>query len=162
MGAAYSIVSERPIDGFDLFVHGEAVAGASDRLERLAADAGVRTLMDFFSMEEAEVDALFDLLVLDPDAAEGEAELRSPEPPSSTEDEVPTLDETPPAVWFEARDGLVTVHALIEAIHNQPTPETPDSYEPTPEAILDDLKKFAAVLGHLADEGIRWHLAVDF
>ena len=161
MGAAYSIVSERPIDGFDLFVRGEAVAGASDHLERLAAAAGVRTLMDFFSMEKAEVDALFELLSLDPNAAEGEEETQATEPPSPAGDEVPTLDEAPPEIWFEARDGLATVHALIEAISNQPTPEH-DPYEPTPEAILDDLKKFAAVLDHLATEGIRWHLAVDF
>ena len=162
MSAAYSIVSERPIDGFDLFVNGHSVAGASDLLERLATDAGVSTLMDFFSMEEEEVNALFDLLALDPNAAEGQAEAEPTQAPASTLEDVPTLDEAPPEIWFEAQAGLTTVRALIQAIQDQLEPELPDPYEPTPEAILADLKEFEAVLNHLADEGIRWHLAVDF
>jgi len=77
---AYSIISERPIDGFDLFGKGEAVALASDLLDQLAEDAGVRPLMDFFSMDPAEVASLFDGLNLEPDpegtgAIEPDAEI---------------------------------------------------------------------------------------
>ena len=103
MSAAYYIVSERPIEGFDQFVDGVALAHANDLLDRLAADAGVKPLIDFFSMDPEEVDSLFSELGLDaePEAADG------PTPGG----EVLTLEEAPPEVWFDALEGLTTIQA---------------------------------------------------
>ncbi len=154
MSAAYYIVIERPIEGFDLFVDGKALAHANDLLDRLAADAGVKPLIDFFSMDPEEVDSLFSELGLD---AEGTATDEA-EPDA----DVPKLEEAPPEVWFYASEGLTTIQALIQAVQGLPAPEAPDPYEPAPDAILADLNQFKAVLDHLAAEGVRWHLMVDF
>ena len=154
MSPAYSIISERPIRGYDLFGNGEAVALASDLLDRLAEAAEVRPLLDFFSMDPDEVDALFEGLNL-----AGEPE---PTGPADAGDEVPTLEEAPPEEWFDADDGLATVRALIQAVQDLPTPEPPDPFNPPPEAILTDLREFETILDYLAAEGVRWHLSVDF
>ena len=151
---AYSIISERPIDGFDLFGKGEAVALASDLLDQFAEDAGVRPLLDFFSMDPAEVDALFDGLNL-----EAAPELTDAPTPDA---EIPTLEEAPLEEWFDPHEGLTTIRALIQAIEDQPTPEVPDPFDPHPEAVLADLREFETILDHLADEGVRWHLSVNF
>lgn len=192
MGAAYFIVSEEPIEGFDTFVDGKALAHASDQLDTLAEAAGVRPLMDFFSMDPQEVDAIFDDLL----AAEGEfgdleagladddddEEPPHPAGPNGTPSMAPSPDapdanhplaeslasiaaeETPPEEWYPAAEGLTTVHALIAAVEKLPEPESPDpaSGDPPPSAILTDLRAFAAVLDHLQAANIRWHLAVDF
>lgn len=161
---AYSIISERPIDGYDLFGRAEAMAQANDLLDRLAAAAGVPTLMDFFSMDPAEVDALFDELGL---AAEGEADP-DPDPAAGgipagpdPDDGVPALEDAPPEQWFAAADGLATVRALIASVEAIPAPAEPDPFDPDPAAVLADLHQFAAILGHLDTAGIRWHLSVD-
>ena len=130
---AYSIVTERPIDGYDQFVRGEAVALASDLLDRLAAGAGVRPLLDFFSMDPGEVDALFDGLNLQlPEAGEGPG--MDADGAADPADTSPLLEETPPEEWFESREGLATIRALIQALQDQP----------------------------LHADGVRWHLSVDF
>ncbi len=151
---AYSIISERPIDGFDLFGKGEAVALASDLLDQFAEDAGVRPLLDFFSMDPAEVDALFDGLNL-----EAAPELTDAPTPDA---EIPTLEEAPPEEWFEPHEGITTIRALIRAVEDQPTPEVPDPFDPPSDAILANLREFEIVLNHLEAAGVRWHLSVDF
>lgn len=155
MGAAYFIVSEEPLEGFDTFVDGKALAHASDQLDALAEAAGVRPLMDFFSMDPEEVDAIFDDLL----AAEGEfgdleagladededeEEPAHPAGPNGTASTPPSPDapdadhplaeslaaiaaeETPPEEWYPAAEGLATVHALIAAVEALPEPESPD------------------------------------
>lgn len=161
MTPAYSIVTERPVDGFDLFGRGEAVALASDLLDRLAADAGVRPLLDFFSMDPGEVDTLYEGLGLgaEADRAAGEWEGGAWADP-----EVPDLDlePAPAEEWFAAAEGLATVRALIGAVAARPVPEVPDPFDPPAGAILADLRSFELILDRLAAAGLRWHLAVDF
>ena len=169
---AYSIISETPIDGYDLFGRGEAIAQANDFLDRLATDAGVRPLMDFFSMDPAEVDSLFGELGLDPSVEAATGDLKGDPDLGLDRDDLPapvdglpTFEDAPPEEWFTAEEGLTTVRALISAVAAQPTPDptqTPDSFDPTPDEILADLGEFVAVLDHLQTAGIRWHLAVDF
>ena len=156
---AYFIVTEEPIDGFDLFGNGEALAFASDLLDRLAAGAGVRPLMDFFSMEPEEVETLFGMLGLDAAGAEVTPDDEADLPVFP--DTVPELDEAPPEAWFQAREGLATIQALIAAVEAQP--ETADEEADTPprRAVLADLREFETILVGLAEGGIRWHLMVD-
>ncbi len=158
---AYFIVTEDPIDGFDLFGNGEALAFASDLLERLASEAGVRTLMDFFSMEPEEVETLFGMLGLDGTGTEVLPEDEGDQPAPSAPDTVPELDEAPPEVWFPARDGLTTVEALIKAVEALPETANEETDTPPSQAILADLRQFETILTNLATEGIRWHLMVD-
>ena len=171
MSAAYFIVSETPIEGFDLFVNGKALAHASDWLDQLAEGAGVRPLMDYFSMDPEEVDALFDGLNLEPGPANGSlppedgaalatADLDDPDDDFDPSD--PTLEPAPPEEWFTAEEGLTTVRALIQAVQDAPTSAVVDPFDPTPDAILADLREFESVLDHLATAEIRWHLSVDF
>lgn len=65
-----------------------------------------------------------------------------------------TLFKAPPEVWFTAEEGLVTVRALIGIF----TTET----SPINNAIVSELREFEQVLERLKQEGIRWHLAVDY
>ena len=165
MSVAYVIVSETPIEGFDLFVNGKALAHASDRLDELAEAAGVRPLMDFFSMDPEEVDALFEGVDLAP--GPGDDPALSNEDDADGGDDAPDLadlmDEPPGAEeWYTADEGLVTVRALIQAVGAAPAPAVVDPFDPPTEAILADLREFESVLARLAADGIRWHLMVDF
>ncbi len=146
MGAALFIVAERTVEGLDTFVDGKAPArcrpaGAKRRfgkasarhLEHLAREAGVRPLMEFFSMSPESFEALI--------ADEGV------EPPPG---------ELPPEQWFPAAEGLATVRGLLAYLTSHP--EAADEVD----RLIGDLRQFEDVLGRLDDEGARWHLAVDF
>lgn len=157
MDVAYFIVSERPVDGYDLFGldgGGRALAHANDLLDRLAAGAGVRALMDFFSADPGELDGLLGLAGIDA----GEVGDGSADP----DDGLPTLDGPPAEEWFAASDGLATVRALIDAVAALPPPAAVDPFEPSADAIAADLHGFESILDRLDAEGVRWHLSVDF
>ena len=89
MPVAWYIVLEREIPGFDHFVNGKAVAKAGDRLDSLAKEKGLPSLMSFFSISTEELAAF----------AEGHAV---------------SLKQSSPQRWFSADDGLKTVNGLID------------------------------------------------
>ena len=133
MSAAFFIVAERDVPGLDVFVNGKALAHVPHRqLEKLAAQAGVRPLIEFYS--------------LDPEEAASILEDEEIEPPEGG---------FPPTQWFEAQDGLATVRGLIAFLESNPTAIANMS------AVIDDLLGFEEVLRGLASADVRWHLAVD-
>jgi len=93
MSSAYYIVLERKIEGFDEQVNGKPLANAGESLDPLARQAGVQTLMEFFSVVPEEVAGLF-------------------------EDEGLDLPKLPSEAWFSAEDGLKSVRALLQAADN--------------------------------------------
>lgn len=92
LSLAYYIVLEREIPGFDHAVNGKALAKSSKRLDSIAKEKSLPTLMNFFSISADELAGF---------AGEHGVSLRQP-PPSEK--------------WFSADDGLKTVNGLIDAV----------------------------------------------
>jgi hypothetical protein len=97
MSAAWYIVLERKIPGFDPFVNGKALARAGEKLEKLAKAAGVTPLMKFFI---ASPDELAEF------AADHGASLKGAGVESAEQ-------------WFSPGEGLKVVHVLLEAVEKQ-------------------------------------------
>jgi hypothetical protein len=131
MGSALFIVPEREIPTLDVFVDGKALARSND-LDRLAEQAGVRPLMQFFSLSPE-------------DAAEAFEAVGA---------ELPAEGFSPPD-WYSAEDGLITVRGLLAVITTHPE-RLPDA-----STVVEDLREFERVLSQLASEDVRWYLAVD-
>jgi hypothetical protein len=131
MSAALFIVPEREVEGLDHFVNGKAL-GHAQNLDRIAIAAGVRPLMEYFSM--------------------------GPEEAASTLEgfggEIP-VEGLPDEAWFDAAEGLRTVRGMLRHLSENPT-VTRDV-----EAISRDLREFDEVLSGLEKAGVRWHLGVD-
>jgi len=128
---ALFIVAEQAVDGVQPDVDGKAL-GRCSQLDRLAKQAGVRPLMEFFSQDPAEAKSFL----------EGEG---LPVPPGGL----------PREQWFPSDDGLVTVRALLAQLAANPRAV------PNAAAVVADLQEFETVLAALAAAGTRWHLAVD-
>jgi hypothetical protein len=146
MGVAYFIVPERPVDGVETVVDGKALAhcrpqgverakgrNVGKHFETLARDAGVRPLMEFFSVAPEDVISLL----------------------SETGDEPPP-DDLPPEAWFSATEGLRTVRGLIAHL------EAVSDAAADQDRLLSDLREFERVLDQLEAADVRWHLAIDF
>jgi hypothetical protein len=134
MSVAYFIVLQQEISGFDPFVNGKHLAAESDRLDQVAAELGVPPLMQFFSVSPEELGDVLESLDVDdmPDAELAEES------------------------WFEAREGLATVRALlcylrenIGAVGNSA-------------GVISDLEDFERVLSEAEERQVKWHLGVDF
>jgi hypothetical protein len=96
MSAAFYIVLEREIPGFDTGVNGKALSRADKILDTLAEQAGVQPFMHFFSASPEKLAAF----------AEGEG--------------IDVQDKTfPPERWFSAEDGLKTVDALLRVAESK-------------------------------------------
>lgn len=135
MSAALYIVSEREIDGLDIFVDGKAVGHADEEtLEAICVELGVPPLMAFYSENPA---ALADFLT------------------EEMEEEAPSRDELPAEEWFSAADGLVTVAALADHLQAHPSAVADAA------AIVNDLRDYARVLERLKKAKVRWHFAMD-
>lgn len=89
MSAAWYIVLERAIEGFDHGVNGKSLARKS--LDQLAAKTGVKPLMHFFSASAEDVGDFLDEANIDPAA---------------------TMVEQ----WYSADEGLKTIQELIAAL----------------------------------------------
>jgi hypothetical protein len=132
MSVAYFIVPEREIDGFDHFVNGKALAQANEKtLEQLCKQLGVMSLTDFLSQDSDEIAAFLEDEGLD------------------------TPEELPTEQWFEPREGLRTVRALLQHLAVEPKAIK------NAKAIVEDLREYEAVLSRLEKEEILWHLALD-
>lgn len=161
MGVALFIVPEREVEGLDTFVDGKALAHVKD-LDGLAHQAGVRPLMEFFSMGPGDY-----LGILGEEGDDGELHL-------------PAGMEPPVETWFDAESGLDTVRGLLRHLADRPGAfvEAERAAEDRGEfkgvfagrsrrrgisvdRVVEDLREFEAVLSGLAREGVRWHLSVD-
>lgn len=129
MSVAWFIVLEREIPGLDHFVSGKALARVGEELRAICEEAGVTSLMQFFSATH--------------DQLAGFAEENE-------------IDHThrPAEAWFSPEEGLITIRALIQAVS--------DGKVARADRILDDLRQFRRVLEVAKENGVRWHLAVDF
>ena len=132
MSVALYIVAEQEVPGLDTSVNGKAL-GRSNQLDGLAERAGVRPLMEFYSISPEEAAAF-----LEDAGGEGPKE------------------GFPAEQWFPAEDGLATVRGLLAYLAAFPRAVANKG------AIVSDLQEFEDVLSRLATAGIRWHLAVDY
>src|SRR5258707_9042992 len=94
MSAAFYIVLERPIEGFDHSVNGKALARAGELLESLANKIGTKPLMKFWSADPEELSEI---------AGDLGVTVKTNAKPLSSQQ------------WFPAADGLVTVQGLRAA-----------------------------------------------
>ncbi|WP_394240375.1 hypothetical protein [Halopseudomonas laoshanensis] len=134
MGLAWYIAAEQEIAGLEMFVNGKSIAHTDEeRLEQLCLKLGVSPLMDFFSVDAQETEALL------------EAYLGGDEEPLSTPEEE----------WFAAADGLITVRALADYLGSHP-----DVLEKQQD-VMEDLREYQQILETLNQHQVRWHLAID-
>jgi hypothetical protein len=134
MGSSFYPVLERDIEGLEpeLEVSGKALARNMDTLELICQQAGVRSLMDFYS---ESTDETAEHLAEELDESLAEA-----------------LDGIP-LVWFEPAEGLATVRALRSALLQR----TDDWVE----AMRDDLDALERVLVRAQTAGTRFRLRID-
>ena len=129
------IVVEGEDPGFDIFVNGRAMARHEDSLEKLAQALGVRPLIEFFSADENSMSLLIE-------EGAGNIEL---------------LKRLPPPQWYQGREGLETVMALIDELVEDPYQLGTEGPQ-----VLEELQQYARVLAKTDDRGMRWHLAVSW
>jgi hypothetical protein len=135
MAASMYIVVEGDDPGFDTYVNGRALARNEDALERLAIRLSVRPMIDFFSADENSMSLLIEEGAGNPDL----------------------LEKLPPPQWFEGREGLATVSAMLAALTDDPSQLGSEG-----EFIREELAEYEIVLRKTADRGLRWHLAVSW
>jgi hypothetical protein len=135
MAATIYIVVQGEDPGYDIFVHGRALARNEDALERLALRLRVRPLLEFFSADENSMALVADREV-------GIAQWG---------------DCLPAPQWFSPADGLETVRTLIGFLGEH---SAALGSETTP--VLMELREYERVLDKTAQHDLRWHLAVSF
>ncbi len=129
------IVVEGEDPGFDTFVNGRSMARHEDALEKLALGIGVRPLIEFFSADENSMALLIE-------EGAGNQDL---------------MRRLPPPQWYTADDGLRTVGALIQTLHQEPQQLGSEG-----QRVLSELEEYARVLEKAAQRSLRWHLAVSW
>jgi hypothetical protein len=135
MATSLYIVVEGDDPCFDIFVNGQAMARNEDALEQLAGRLHVSPILDFFSADENSMALLLEQGAGNPDWAR----------------------HLPQPQWFNASDGLVTVHALVDFLSASPMAL---GSETSP--VLSELHEYERVLSKTALHGLRWHLAVSW
>jgi hypothetical protein len=130
---SYYIVLERTIPNFDGYVNGNMLSKESDTLERLAKKSGVTPLLSFFSVDPEEVTSLV--------GDEGETIER-------------LSGKAPKEQWFDAEDGLSTVRALVDSLQRMQSTAG--------ERLVAELREFERVLVAAHEQGIGWHLGIDY
>jgi hypothetical protein len=63
-----------------------------------------------------------------------------------------SLKQPPRQKWFSADDGLKTINGLIDGAEKRKLDAR----------VIDDLREFKTVLEIAKQNGVAWHLAVDF
>jgi hypothetical protein len=135
MSASIYIVIEGTDPGFDTFVNGRVIAQYEDDLDRLAADLGVRPLLDFFSADANSMALLEEEGYKLPHAAES----------------------LPPTQWYVAEEGLNTISALLEYLESHPGFLGADT-----QAACKEMEEYITVLEKAAAKNLHWHLAVSW
>ena len=133
MSLAYYIVLNPELAGFDAFVNGKALAQADQQaLANICLTLGVRPLEEFLSQNPEKLAEFLD------------------------EAEVDALNPAEAEQWFDAEDGLATVHALSKYLV-----ENSKALKKS-KVICDELAEYAEVLKRAKQEKVQWHLAIDF
>jgi hypothetical protein len=135
MAASLYIVVEGEDPGFDIFVHGHALARNEEALERVAKSLEVSPLLDFFSADENSMALLFEQSGGNPEWARN----------------------LPQPQWFDGAEGLKTVQALLEFID-----ETPAAFGSETQGVQQELREYEQVLTKTHLRGLRWHLAASW
>lgn len=133
MSVALFIVPEQKIEGFDHSVNGKFIGRERDsKIDNLCKSAGVKSLYEFCSQAPDELADLVEYF----------------------DGDVP--DNLPTEEFFEATEGLVTVQGMLKTL------ESGDFLIDNTENVIEDLIEYEAVLVKLEEEGVRWHMQVDF
>lgn len=135
MGASLYIVVEGEDPGFDIFVHGQAMARNQDSLDTLAQSLKITPLLDFFSADKNSMALLLE-------ACMGEAAWE---------------EELPPPQWFRPQDGLNTVRSLLSYLR-----ETPYELGGDTRFVVHELEEYERVLHKTEQRDLRWQLAVSW
>lgn len=135
MAASLYIVVEGEDPGFDIYVHGQALARNEEGLHRLATKLEVPPLLEFFSADENSM-----ALLMDQGIDEPEWSTHLPQPQ-----------------WFEPADGLMTVRTLIDFLTVNRA-----AFGSETSAIFRELAEYERVLQKVLERSLRWHLAVSW
>jgi hypothetical protein len=135
MSASLYIVVEGDDPGFDIYVHGHALARNEEVLQRLATTLRVKPLLDFFSADQNSMALLLERGAGNPDWAQN----------------------LPDPQWFTASEGLATVRALLAFLETSPAAL---GSETTP--VLRELQEYERVLVKTSNRKLRWHLAASW
>ena len=131
---ALFIVLNRDAPGFDPFVNGKSLGAESPNLDLIAARLGVKPLMEFFS---ASADELRDFV-------------------DSTDASDVDITQFGLERWFDPKDGLLTVCSLLSYLQEN-TAVLQDR-----DGVISDLREFERILIGAKEQGLKWHLSVDF
>lgn len=115
------------------------------QLDGIARRLGVRRLSDYYDWSDLEDDFLAEM---GEDQDEGDADGER------------SIDDLE---WFDPRQGLATVEALLKHIHEHPDLflfENDSSRSHWRNMLLDELEDCRSVLADAAQEGRSFHLAV--
>lgn len=132
MSLAHYIVLDNGEPGFETFVNGKAVAHAADELEALCIQLGLPALSSFMGQSISEIADLLGEDIELPDGEDGAAK------------------------WFDPRDGIALIGAVISHIMKNPATMA------SSDDVLADLEDYMAVLEQAHGISAKWHLAVDF
>lgn len=135
MAASLYIVVEGEDPGFDIYVHGHAIARNEEALDRLAAKLCVKPLLDFFSADQNSM-----ALLMEQSTGNLEWSKDLPEPQ-----------------WFSAQDGLATVRTMIAFLVG-----TPAALGSETVPVLCELREYERVLVKTRCYELRWHLAASW
>jgi hypothetical protein len=134
MGVALYVALEKVVPGFDASsVCGKFLAKAQTSLDSIAKQQGITPLEEFISTAPEDLLAFLE-----------------------DEGGVPEGVEIPPEEWFEPSEGLTTVRGLLHHLRHDP------SAIRHARDVCDDLEAAARLLAAAAEQGVRFHLAVDF
>src|SRR5437870_2557681 len=97
---AFYIVLQQKIAGTDFAIDNHALSKHIHQLDALANEAGVKTLMSFFSISPEEAADLLE----SPGAAE-------------------PIVQIPEEKWFEAEEGLKTIESLLRSLRDSSSAE---------------------------------------
>ncbi len=137
MGAAWTIVAEKPELRAVVQVSGKAVGKHFDRLGVVAEEKGMRRIEHYCSQSREEAMAFLC----------GELGI--------SEDDVAEIDIADEA-WFDPEEGLQYVRALHEL-----TAQDHSMTRQAREAVMRDLEDYETALARLAEGACRFHFAVD-
>ena len=132
MSAALFIVLENVIPNFDSSTNGKALSKAEPTLRRIALDAGVKHLLDFYGASDEETAQEIYGESLDADLTKFKAK------------------------WYAADEGLKTVYVLLKYI------EENDNFIKNEVAIVRELKELEHILLEAKKRNVKWHLEVDY
>ena len=127
MSVAYFIVLDIEDVEFDDLVNGKNIAQAFDELSSFCESHNIKGIEDFHSQDVSEFIDEFDDL------------------------ELPEQEE----VWFDAKEGIEWVSALIEKLKDEHPRFLTDD-------ILEDLVEYLEVFKNAKSVNAKWHLELDF